>query len=237
MIRFALVSLFVAGSALAQQNVTAFAGGQSVNLVVRPLGTVAVTMDKAGSTQEFLKGEVKGEIENQATGAVISGIVATGLTRVPFAGTAAVAGLGKAKMLFRKKQAPRTESYNLSFVQGLSASTTVSASDLTLVVPAGIIGANSSPVLLRANPSAKDQARIVRATHVKMAQTKSAINPFQVEVLGIEQMEVPVRLETRSNGDTAIMPSVPLAAGEYVLALVDSSTKELPASAWEFRVQ
>ncbi len=235
MVRIASLFFLIVSTMLAQAiTVTASSKGQNVSLVAHPSASTTLPAH-AGYKTEFLKDEAKEEVANRVGSTALAGVA----THVPIAGTAAVIGFGKAKGLLYKKQT-KTESYNLSFVQGLTASVTVSGSELVLVVSAETMrtyGVNSTPILLKVSPSAKDQARIIRAAHVLTELTKSAINPMQTQVLGIEQKEISSKLEKRDNGDLSLTPTSLLENGEYVVALADSVTKELQGLVWDFRVQ
>ncbi len=234
-----VISLFVSGVVLAQDNVKALLNGQSVTLVMHQLVTTELPATAGSPTREFLKGAAMGGAEGVATNTAM-GVIGSTMASVPVLGAPAAMGvmaltMRGQRLFHRGKKVTSTEVYNVSFVQGMTSATPV-ADRIALVIPASIVG-GSSPVLLKVAASGKDQARIVQAVRVSITQTGSAINPVQTSVLSVENTEVPTNLEKSSSGVLTVTPTAPLEVGEYVLVLATNGTRELQATAWDFRVQ
>jgi len=163
---------------------------------------------------------------------------------IPIVGGIVVDSADRLLRHFRKPRPIR--GFEVYFLQGLSATATVQQQDgFAVFIPSSALAAyGQTPVveLLLLQSSQKDTARIVRSRHVAMKHTNSDINPTAVEVLGVEQNEIPCRKETRDNGDVVLTPVSPLLAGQYALVTigtVNAGTAALSETvgAWDFRLQ
>jgi hypothetical protein len=220
---------------LAQNFVMVTATGASpVNLTQRTAATtfIASNADNANIFKDVAQNQVQTSILTTVAGSIMK-LPVVG----PF-GTLVWAGVFGNSILHRGGSS--TKGFNVTYIQGLSASVAIAPGSASLSIPAQTLqssGAETSAlVLLRLRPSVKDSARIVRSTHVVIKQTKSTINPMSTEVLGTEQDLVSSKTETVS-GNVIVTPDGPLRAGEYALVAPAGSAAAGALLAWDFKVR
>jgi len=212
-------------STASAQNVTAVSGTGSSRIDLAPhAATVTFVASNASTAQEALRSAAVSAAEGKAAVAIASKALP-----IPIVGALPVEG---ALRVFGKLRKHTVKGFNVMYLAGLSAETTVSRDGVSFTVPASVLQ-GGSPTLLRVKPSAKDSARIVRSVHV-------SVGPATPEVLGADQEAIPCRQEASATGDVVLTPNSPLGIGEYAIVLVpDRSPADdsLGGLAWDFRVR
>jgi hypothetical protein len=195
----------------------------------------------ASQSQEALKSVAIGQAEGKVVGAVAGALIP-----IPILGAAAGPVVQKIGGLFHRSDGA-TKGFTVTYLKGLSSAIVVQQADLSFTVPAENIsfaGYQPLPFLLvRLKPSQKDDARIIRTTHIAVKPTKSPINPVQIDLLGMEQDVVQYRTDTRGNGFVVLTPVSALIPGEYAILLpaklatpMNANNEEAIIRTWDFRV-
>jgi len=225
------LAVAIVGAAHAQ-TVSAVSGAGAPRIDLTPhVAMVAFVTSDADTAQEALKSAAI----SAAQGKVLTAIASKALP-IPVVGGLPVDGALHVFNKFRKQAA---KGYNVAYLQGLSAETTVQHDGTSFTVPASLMQ-GTSPQLLRIRPSAKDSARIVRSIHVAFKMTGSQVNPTTMHVLGTDQEVISCQQATSASGDLTLTPNAPLAEGEYAIVLLPNrpSADSAPAGlAWDFLVQ
>ena len=232
---FAALSLLffsLSSQAAAQNLIVVYGSGSEPTNIPFHTAAPAFIQSNAESAQEALKTTAIGA----AQGKVISAVAMKSVPMLgPVVGALPVEGM--LKIFGHRRQS--VKGFYITSIPGLSANTSVPATDFSLLLPKQsrqVLGQpDSTAALLRLRPSAKDGARIVRSLHV--ATTLSGGKATE-QILGTEQDIVACDTQERSAGDVVLAPKSPLAAGEYAVVLFSSQQSASSGFVlWDFRIQ
>jgi hypothetical protein len=208
--------------------------------VIATSGSVQTNLPLNSAKVAFVASSAK-SADEAATQAVLStaagtAVATTALRMIPIVGPLAGTFMGPMISKFHKPK-PVT-GFSIAFIPGLTAGTVLQPGEMHFIVPAQALqGANSS--LVRLKTSLKDSSRIVRSVHLSAKVSGNSLDASAggLDVLGIEQDEIPCKLETRPGGDIVITPSAPLASGEYAVVTIPTDSSTVPARlVWDFHV-
>lgn len=225
--------LFTIGASAGYAQTVTIAAGQGsspVTLGSHPAMVAAIVSD-ADTAQDAIRSSAI----SSAEGKVIS-VLAMKALPIPVVGAIPVEGAMHMLSRFKKHT---TKGYQVTYLQGLSAETEVTAGVVSFTVSA-LPSQDVLPALLRVRSSAKDSARIVRSVHVAYKMTGSQINPATVGVLGIHQDEIQCTLQANAGGSVFLATSEPLTTGEYAVVLLPKQPSldgSASSTVWDFRVR